>query len=66
MDQIIRGATGTEGHPNNMNREDGFLLSKSWKPFTHVLKEQKQALTKDMAHTSFCPSSALGPCKDLH
>jgi hypothetical protein len=31
-----------------MNREEGFSLSKSWKPFIQTLKEQKKALSKEM------------------
>jgi hypothetical protein len=34
MDRIITEATEIKLHPNNMNREVGFCLSKSWKPFT--------------------------------
>jgi hypothetical protein len=51
-------------HPN-MNREDGFSLSRSWKPLTCALKEHKQALAKDMAHTFLHPSSIHGPSDDF-
>jgi hypothetical protein len=39
MDRIVREAIETELHPNNMNREAGFCLSKSWKPLICSLKK---------------------------
>jgi hypothetical protein len=38
MDRIVREATEIELHPYNINREGGFCLSISWKPFVGSLK----------------------------
>lgn len=38
MDLIIWAETETVLQPNDMNREDGLILSKSWKPLIHSLK----------------------------
>jgi hypothetical protein len=48
MDLIIMEAIEIQLHPNNMNREDGFFLSKAWKPLIHALKEQKKCLLKGL------------------
>jgi hypothetical protein len=46
MGRIVRKVIKIELHPNNMNREVGFCLSKSWKPLICSLKKPDAGSTR--------------------
>jgi hypothetical protein len=51
---FIRKAVQIDLHPDNMNRKEGFLLSKSWRPVIKILNRGKKTLSKEMLHIPTC------------
>lgn len=53
-ERLVMETTETELHPDNMNWEKGFSLSRSWRPLVRILKERKKALYKVNKLTPAC------------
>jgi hypothetical protein len=47
MDRINREVIKTDLHTNSINREEGLLFSRSWKPFIHSVRERRRRLLQD-------------------
>lgn len=61
MDHIFREVIEVELYPSNMNREDGFHFSRSWKPLISSLKNHTKPLSQDTLI-----GFSTGPCRSMH
>jgi hypothetical protein len=54
LDHIVKEAIEIVSHPNSMNREAGFCLSKSWKPLICCLNKSSLREAKPSCYTRLC------------
>jgi hypothetical protein len=53
LDHLIMEAIEVDLHPNNINREDGLILSGAWKPIIRLLKENSNSPSLPLSHTQW-------------
>jgi hypothetical protein len=50
LDRLIMEAIEVNLHPNNINREDGLILSRAWKPIIRLLQENSDSFSATQSH----------------
>jgi hypothetical protein len=51
LDCLIMEAIEVDLHPNNINREDGLIISGAWKPIIRLMKEKSNSPSLPLNHT---------------
>jgi hypothetical protein len=57
MYRIVKEASENELHPNNMNREVGYCLGKSWKPLIGSIKNPPEHDARSMQVLQLSPEA---------
>jgi hypothetical protein len=58
MDLMIKEAVEIKLHPNNFNRDTGFILGWSWYLVMNMLKQYRDALIQEQGHAKEALDSA--------